>query len=686
MSKGTDLSVLYSLRSTFTIIALTGRTGSGALTVAGQISSGFSPEIFKNKLPAKDTAHNSYRKYEILYRFGEENIKPFIRIFYRDIITLFILKYPFESLTNYLDNGEIKAAFKVLKEKEAEDLLNNTSEIRTKEKRPLDDDYSLILKQIESQKENFLTLQKQFQAIDLDKIREGDNAELLYDFFFNSKFPEFSAGFHDIFKKESSVKHHMFCKTVTDNIRRSGEPYHPRETDASNIFEIASTINTIIKAVRRVKENEDKDEPTKIVIDFIRNPFEIMFFKQRYAAFYLIAVNCKDIDREQFLKRDVYGNEWYSMKYLLEQEYIGGKGREFYKSYLRSCIEKADIHITYRKDEETAKLNSYRSDNTSPYYTWQMQLLKYLTLIEHPGLVTPSPEERCMQLAYTAKYNSGCISRQVGASITDENYSIKAIGWNNTPQGQVPCVLRNAESLLNVNAEELKKQIEWENKITVSKKLEPVAENSDEKNDYNQTEEEKSFKELLAFTPFEKTNEEFRDALEANFKQPIAENSEILKKRNVCMCFKSLYNSCVEGKNQVHTRSLHAEESAFLQITKYGGTAIINGKLFTTASPCELCAKKAYQLGIKVIYYVDPYPGISNEQILNTGSQKPEVRLFNGAIGSAYHWLYEPFMAYKDELAILLNQNIEDVTKKQKAEIKKLREENKILKEQIGRT
>jgi deoxycytidylate deaminase len=69
-------------------------------------------------------------------------------------------------------------------------------------------------------------------------------------------------------------------------------------------------------------------------------------------------------------------------------------------------------------------------DNTSPYFSWKMQLLKYVSLMSHPGLVTPSPEERCMQLAYTAKHNSGCISRHVGAAITDENYSIKAIGWN----------------------------------------------------------------------------------------------------------------------------------------------------------------------------------------------------------------------------------------------------------------
>jgi dCMP deaminase len=49
-----------------------------------------------------------------------------------------------------------------------------------------------------------------------------------------------------------------------------------------------------------------------------------------------------------------------------------------------------------------------------------------------------------MQITYTAKYNSGCISRQVGAVITDTNYSIKSVGWNNTPEGQTPCLLRNA--------------------------------------------------------------------------------------------------------------------------------------------------------------------------------------------------------------------------------------------------
>jgi tRNA(Arg) A34 adenosine deaminase TadA len=133
----------------------------------------------------------------------------------------------------------------------------------------------------------------------------------------------------------------------------------------------------------------------------------------------------------------------------------------------------------------------------------------------------------------------------------------------------------------------------------------------------------------------------------------------------------------------VHTRSLHAEESAFLQITKYGGTGIKGGKLFTTASPCELCSKKAYQLGISIIYYIDPYPGISQEQILNVGDKHPTVRLFNGAIGNAYNWLYEPLMNYKDEQSLIFGTDIKDLTSKQKEIIKDQEAEILQLKAQV---
>ena len=128
-----------------------------------------------------------------------------------------------------------------------------------------------------------------------------------------------------------------------------------------------------------------------------------------------------------------------------------------------------------------------------------------------------------------------------------------------------------------------------------------------------------------------------------------------MKGRPVSYCFKDTENTLRGDKNQVHTRSLHAEENAFLQITKYGGASVMGGKLFSTASPCELCSKKAMQLGIKDIYFIDPYPGISKDHVLANGSDKPNLVQFFGAVGTGYQRLYEPLMPYKDELDYLSN-------------------------------
>ena len=55
---------------------------------------------------------------------------------------------------------------------------------------------------------------------------------------------------------------------------------------------------------------------------------------------------------------------------------------------------------------------------------------------------------------------------------------------------------------------------------------------------------------------------------------------------------------------------------------------------------------------IKNIFYIDLYPGISQQHILQGGmksSSNPNVYQFQGVIGRGYQKLYEPFMTIKDE-------------------------------------
>lgn len=219
----------------------------------------------------------------------------------------------------------------------------------------------------------------------------------------------------------------------------------------------------------------------------------------------------------------------------------------------------------------------------------------------------------------TAKLNSGCLSRQVGAAVTNEYFSVQSIGWNTVAEGQTPCSLRNLYDLFKDEDEG-------------------------------------------AFSDFERFNEDFGQE-----KKKLIQAYEPVKMKlnglNLSYCFKDIYTSSKEKQrnNQVHTRSLHAEENAFLQLAKYGTQGIKGGKLFTTASCCELCSKKAYQLGITEIYYIDTYPGISRSHILESGVNRPKMLLFNGAIGRAYVNLYTPFLPLKDEIEELTDVKVKTV-------------------------
>nr|OYN50553.1 deoxycytidylate deaminase [Pectobacterium carotovorum] len=396
-----------------------------------------------------------------------------------------------------------------------------------------------------------------------------------------------------------------------NSIRKCGDINHEYEEkifSPESVFHLPETINRVIKILRSINEK------TFIVIDAIRNPYEVKFFRDRYSAFHLVSINAPDKDRKKYLQ-----NVHKFTSDQLEDLDIRESGRksnintseenapykeekkdayfEFISQNVKRCIEISDIHLFNARNE------------LENHNILKAQLAWYISLMLHPGLITPTAMERVMQIAFTAKLNSGCLSRQVGAVITDINNSVKAIGWNDVAKGQVPCSLRSLDGVMN------------------------------------------SF-DKITYSEFERNDKNFREKAR-NKLLTFKNKGDKISGYNFSYCFKTLKNSVDLDKNQVHTRALHAEENAFLQISKYGGIGIEGGKLYTTASPCELCAKKAYQLGIKDIVFIDPYPGIAISHILNIGNAKPNLVQFRGAIGRSYHKIYEQIMPYKDELDFL---------------------------------
>ena len=559
------INQIYKHRKDFILIGLTGKIGAGCSTTAKFMTQ----DISSHNLPSlciSSSSSDTDRKKNIIQKFYLANWKPFVKITASDVITSFLLENDFDTVQNFLKSANFK-------------------------------EFNLDFKK------DYNRLHKEYKNISFKK-KNKETYEYITNKLSNASLEIKKAlGIENKYRNYSEI-----YQNIGDNLRLSGTATNNKNTDLKNIFTISERINKFVKIIKYHKI-EVKKEPAYIVIDAFRNPFEAMYFKERYAAFYLFSINAEQRHVEDRLARGLK----MSIDQIKQQDDKENpsdtvdSAKNFVSQNIKACIQKSDVHI--------ANNGMYGNSN---YHELYGQIIKYISLIQHPGLITPSLDEKMMQVAHTAKLNSACLSRQVGASITNEYGSLKAIGWNSVADGQTPCLLRSKDEILTGT-------------------------------------------ESKSFSMYEK-GEKFKKAI-IEFYPKI--KSEDLLGRNQSFCFSEIHNkqimaeknqnteACKCDKNQVHTRSLHAEENAFLQISKYGGEGIKNGTLYSTASPCELCSKKAYQLGIKRIVYIDPYPGTAQEQILLSGLYLPKVELFKGAIGNAYNKLYEPIISYKDELSAL---------------------------------
>jgi deoxycytidylate deaminase len=537
---------LYGDDDDFIVIGLTGRTGSGCSTVANILQS-MKIDVQHSLFSGAKPNSNEDRKERILFRHFDVTWTPFFLIQVRSIITTFLLDHATAlALTNFqtlLPSPENSDAFCAI---------------------------------LDSLRTPYLAIRSGVETVDTTE-------------FYTSTLPKKCEELRALLGESEFVQ---LYQTIGKNIRLSGDPYSAALIDGK-FFTLAERINEIIKSIRAARAR--KSEQTYIVIDAIRNPLEGLFFQERYSSFFLMAVSAPEADRQGRLRGLNYSEAAIESIDRVEYTPRDLDDTEFYSVQdIQACLQRADLYVSNPNGENLV----------TKFHGLTNQLIKFISLIRRPGIVTPSAIERCMQIAYTAKLNSGCISRQVGAVVTDTNLSLRSIGWNDAPHGHVPCNLRNREDL-------------------------------------------QQGADATAYSEYEKSDGEYLNFFKgrgARFAQVPADG------RNNSFCFKAEYNAFTGVKNQVHTRSLHAEENAFLQLAKYGSAGIEGGFLFTTASPCELCAKKAYQLGITRIFYIDPYPGISLNHILKGGTKNPDLVLFSGAIGRAFHKLYSPIVPYKDEL------------------------------------
>lgn len=626
---------IYNLRRDFVLIGLTGRTGSGCSTVAKILKADKVSEIPTEFKPFGNSIwSNDSRKNKIVHDYMVCHWHPFTIIKASDVIFYYALDLNFDEFIYELTNRGPSKYKPDVKPQNADkqNLTTNTEassdllsfvykgEDADMVPKPSDDPaWSSIkdkfenLKEIRSEFESSLNNGDNFW--EKKNLSEDDIAKI--DKYTNLILCDISK-FRDELQAVLDGKSTKIITSVLqkwgNNIRKfdgvkEGNKEHPNAPGC-----LAEKIDCFIWMIRA--KNKINNEPTFIAIDALRNPFEILVFRERYATFYMFSISTEDrVRRDKLIKAGFTSD---LIEELEREEKSKGNFPNAYANIdIDKCIELSDVHLTH----DGIPFPENRSLNN--------QIVTYVSLIRHPGLVPPSPDERVMQIAYTCKLNSGCLRRQIGAVVTNSTYSVLAVGWNTTAGGQTPCSLRSLLDLCTYNDEDAFSEYE-----------------RDANGDYH---------EAASI----KCNTYIKN------KENDSNNTDLMNLPYV-FCPRLLVGKDDKIVNN-YCRSIYAEENAFLQLAKYSKQELEGAKLFTTSNCCEECTKMAHQLGIKEIIYIDTNHDKTPKQIVDYGKNKPEKRLFHGATGRAYVNFYNPLLPFKDEVEALIGP---DESKKDGAKIK----------------
>jgi deoxycytidylate deaminase len=215
------------------------------------------------------------------------------------------------------------------------------------------------------------------------------------------------------------------------------------------------------------------------------------------------------------------------------------------------------VRDTFTQSDFFLRLDSYSTDELDS------RLERFLHLIFSTKVITPTVEETAMYQASSAAGNSACLSRQVGAALTDAGGEVLSIGWNDVPRAEGGLYTTALSDPLGKN----------DNRCF---NIGTGCWNDKEKNQIAQELVDSLIEEEL-----------------------IAESmrSEAFQKIR-----KSKIKELVE-----FSRAVHAEMHAIITGCLHAGGKVQGGMLFVTTYPCHNCARHIIVAGIKKVYYIEPY-------------------------------------------------------------------------------
>jgi len=313
-------------------------------------------------------------------------------------------------------------------------------------------------------------------------------------------------------------------------------------------------------AIKQIREDRKEKETTEVksrricyIIDSLKNIEELRLLRSIYRElFYLFSIFSPEKERiNKLIKKGL--SEPEAKKIISADEFediIHGQN-------VRDTFVEADFFVRISESNKNEIKNKIK---------------KYFHLIFNSDIITPNNNETAMYFAKSAAGNSACLSRQVGATITDKNGVTIARGWNDVPKF----------------GGNLYRDID-----TNSKRCKDLGHCS------NVTHKDTIFEEI------KKNINELFEEIKNNEKEKT--NLRIIKNNGITdkvmgVIKNSKFKNIIE-----YSRSIHAEMHAIIIGSQLTGDKMVGGSLYCTTYPCHNCARHIILAGIKNVYYIEPY-------------------------------------------------------------------------------
>jgi deoxycytidylate deaminase len=294
------------------------------------------------------------------------------------------------------------------------------------------------------------------------------------------------------------------------------------------------------------------------IIDSLKKREELTLLRTVYRdIFYLISIFSPEKERkENLLEKNISQREIDELVEKDEHEYEDENYN--HGQNVRDTFVEADFFLRVS------------SKNKIPL---DSRIERFFHLIFNSKIITPAFEERAMYAAKSAAGNSACLSRQVGAAITDINGDVIATGWNDVPRfggnlyndgaiNDSRCCIKEycsndkyKDQLVDEITNEILKDQVLKSLLTAENETKPI---------------------VIGINPIEKL---LKDAIR-----------------------KTRIKGLIE-----FSRSIHAEMHAIIIGSQLSGNKMVGGKLFCTTYPCHNCARHLILAGIKEVYFIEPY-------------------------------------------------------------------------------